>query len=89
MCDLTKNFFEAVIKTNLRTYQRKSKYKRNRSSHQRCSVKKKVFLEISQNSQENTCARASFLIKLQAFLQNTYGRLLLKNTRADKVINVV
>ena len=26
---------------------------------------KKVFLEISQNSQENTCARASFLIKLQ------------------------
>ena len=28
--------------------------------------KKKVFLEISQNSQENTCARFSFLIKLQA-----------------------
>ena len=27
---------------------------------------KKVFLEISQNSQENTCVRASFLIKLQA-----------------------
>ena len=27
---------------------------------------KKVFLEISQNSQENTCARASLLIKLQA-----------------------
>ena len=26
----------------------------------------RVFLEISQNSQENTCARASFLIKLQA-----------------------
>ena len=26
----------------------------------RCSVKK-VFLEISQNSEENTCARASFL----------------------------
>ena len=32
---------------------------------QSCSVKK-VFLEISQNSQENTCARVSFLIKLQA-----------------------
>ena len=28
--------------------------------------KKKVLLETSQNSQENTCARASFLIKLQA-----------------------
>ena len=27
---------------------------------------KKVFLEISQNSQENTCARVSLLIKLQA-----------------------
>ena len=27
---------------------------------------KKVLLKISQNLQENTCARASFLIKLQA-----------------------
>ena len=36
-----------------------------RSSHQRCSIKK-VFLKISQNLQENTCARVSFLIKLQA-----------------------
>ena len=33
---------------------------------QRCSVKK-VFLEISQNSQENTCARASVLVKLHAY----------------------
>ena len=32
---------------------------------QRCSVKE-VFLKISQNSQENTCARVYFLIKLQA-----------------------
>ena len=31
----------------------------------RCSVKK-MFLEILQNSQENTCAKVSFLIKLQA-----------------------
>ena len=30
-----------------------------------CSVRK-VFLEVLQNSQENACARASFLIKLQA-----------------------
>ena len=35
---------------------------------QRCSVKK-LFLKISQYSQENTCAKASLLIKLQA-LQN-------------------
>ena len=33
---------------------------------QACSVKK-VFLEISQNSQENTYARVSILIKLQAW----------------------
>ena len=32
---------------------------------QRCSLKK-VFLQISQDSQENTCARVSFLIKLEA-----------------------
>ena len=33
---------------------------------QKCSVKK-VFLETLQNSQENTCARVSFLIKLQTW----------------------
>ena len=38
--------------------------KRTEADARRCSVKK-VFFEISQNSQENTCARASFLIKLQ------------------------
>ena len=37
----------------------------------RCSVKK-VFLEISQNSQENDCARASFLIMLQALGRQLY-----------------
>ena len=35
-----------------------------RSSHHRCSVKK-VLLKILRNSQENICARVSFLIKLQ------------------------
>ena len=33
---------------------------------QRCSIKK-VFLKISQNLQDNTSARDSFLIKLQAW----------------------
>ena len=32
-----------------------------------CSVKE-VFLQTSQNSQENTCAKVSFLIKLRAKL---------------------
>ena len=33
---------------------------------------KKVFLEISQNSQENTCTRVSLLIKLQVWGQQLY-----------------
>ena len=33
----------------------------------RCFVKN-VFLKISQNSQENTCARVCFLIRLKAYL---------------------
>ena len=44
----------------------------------RCSVKK-VFSKISQNSQENSCARVSFLIKLQASRPVT----LLKKTLAQ------
>ena len=32
-------------------------------------LKEEVFLEISQNSQEKSCARFAFLIKLQACLQ--------------------
>ena len=39
-----------------------------RSSHSRCFVKK-MFLKNSQNSQENTCARVAFLIKLQVEVQ--------------------
>ena len=34
-------------------------------------LSKKVLLEISQNSQENTCARVSFFIKLQALGSGT------------------
>ena len=36
---------------------------------QRCSLKK-VSLEISQNSQENSCVRVSFLIKFKAVVFN-------------------
>ena len=40
---------------------------------------KKMFLEISQNSQENTCARDFFnkVVGKTPFLQNTSGRMLL------------
>ena len=37
----------------------------NESVVRRCSVKK-MLLKLSQNSQENTCAGVSFLIRLQA-----------------------
>ena len=40
---------------------------------QRCSPKK-VLLEISQNSKENSCARDSFLIKLQVKAQSLWDR---------------
>ena len=33
-------------------------------------LQKNVFLEISQNSQENTCAKVSFLTKLKAFSEH-------------------
>ena len=39
----------------------------------RCSVKK-VFLEIWQNSQENTCDTVSFSVKLQALLKKRLWR---------------
>ena len=37
-----------------------------RNSRPEVFCKKEVFLEVSQNSQENTCARVSFLIKMPA-----------------------
>ena len=46
---------------------------------QRCSVKK-MFLEIWQNSQENICARVSFLIKLQALVLETSKNTFLYRT---------
>ena len=55
-------------KTFLRCIQNQVKHQRLRFQKQSSGgvLQKKVFLEISQNSQENTCARASFLIKLQS-----------------------
>ena len=49
------------------------KEKKISSSQRRCSVKK-VFLKISQNSKENTCARVSFLLKLQTSGLQIYQR---------------
>ena len=46
------------------TNSKKLKNSRQKKSSRKCSVKK-MFLEIAQNSLENTCARVSFLIKSQ------------------------
>ena len=43
-----------------------------RNSHRRCSLRKGGVLEISQNSQENTYSRASFLIKLEVWHLQIY-----------------
>ena len=61
-----------------------------------------MLLKISQNSQENTCARVSFLIKLQTLakiffcescetpsLQNSFGRLLLNYLKQFKSLIVI
>ena len=56
-----------------------------RNSHQRCSIKK-LFLEILQYAQENTCVGVSFfsvnIAKFQRtpILKNIYKRLLLRVT---------
>ena len=65
-----------IVKTTVLTIKKKllklreenvpQKLPAHRSSHRRCSTKK-LFLKISQNSQENNCVRVSFLIiKLEA-----------------------
>ena len=61
-------FLKSAMKTSFKSF-----LSHCRSRYQRWSVKKS-FLEILQNSQENTCARVSFLIKLQALALQLYLR---------------
>ena len=55
----------AVLKIGALCLQRTYNFINNEAVVQRFSLK--VFLENSQNSKENTCARVSFLIKLQTW----------------------
>ena len=57
-----KNYFSEPVLMNL-PFQFHVKV--SRSSHRRCSIKKEL-LKILQNSQGNTCAKVSFLTKLQS-----------------------
>ena len=52
--------------------------------------KKSSHIFDTQNSQENTFARVSFLIKLQdvTFLQNTFGQLLLQIASFKRFLSI-
>ena len=58
-----------------------------RGSHRECFVKM-VVLEISQNSQENTCARVSFLIKLHAETRNFNKKVTLEQVFSWKFCEI-
>ena len=55
---------------------------------QTCTVKK-VFLEVSQNSQENTCGRGSILIELQASVFNSLFPIIKVGLSPSKNILVI
>ena len=55
-----------LIKFKKRYYENLKSVIDNQKQPPEMFYKKKVFLEILQNSRQNTCARASFLIKLQS-----------------------
>ena len=60
-----------TLKYGMSMYQSVMMYFRSSRQNAFC---KKVFLEISQNKQENTCARVSFLIKFQALGLHRYQK---------------
>ena len=64
-CDL--NFFPDL--TVLRSHYKILKKERQAVARRFC---KKVFLKVSQNSQEHSCAGVSFLLKLQVWGQQLY-----------------
>ena len=56
LIDIVPNIFEFIF----------NETRPNLEAATKGDLQENVFLEIWQNSQENTCARVSFLIKLQA-----------------------
>ena len=61
---------------------------RTEEVNQRCSVKK-VLLEISQNSQENTCARVSFFNKVAGLRHHVKTNLISLKLLLLRVISIV
>ena len=75
LCAKSKYDIDVIINNCVRVYDLKSNgryiffLKSTEAVAQRCSVKK-LFIEISQNSYQNTCVRVSFFVKLQASICN-------------------
>ena len=75
LCAKSKYDIDVIINNYVRVYDLKSNrryiffLKSTEAVAQRCSVKN-LFIEISQNSYQNTCVRVSFFIKLQASICN-------------------
>ena len=69
----TKKLISPTLKQNTKVMMRLLVTQYQKAVSRRCSIKK-VFLKVSQNSQENTCVRVSFLIKLQALACNFIKR---------------
>ena len=67
---ILKNLYTLLMKS-LITFPSEKWFDVSEAVAYRCSVER-VFLEISQNSHENACARVSFLIKLQKRLWHRY-----------------
>ena len=72
---ISTSFISRFFKRKICSYSQR----RIKSSHRMCSIKT-LFLKISQNSQENICARVFFSIKLLACLRPA---TLLKKTLAQ------
>ena len=51
---------------------RKNQALKDQTSHQSCSLKKKVFLKISKNSLKNTCAQTCNFIKKETLAQTFF-----------------
>ena len=75
LCTKSKDDIDVIINNCVRVYDLKSNERyifflnSTEAVGQRCSLKK-LFIEISPNSYQNTCARVSFFIKLQASICN-------------------
>ena len=78
-------FLDCIFST-IKTYR---SHCRSEAIARRCSVKQ-VFLEISQNSKENTCARVSLLMKLQELMLKKRNHFFIKKALLimQKISNV-